>query len=342
MVLAGCLGVSAAADAGSADILHVQAADSTIDSALTLLVMQQYSAAQEQLSTTSRGTSAPNLRKCYLSFATEQTRILDYESYMVEQKQFLKYADSIKTFFEKQFAGLNGSDSTECLFYLANIYGGMGVIQAKTGSLFDGVRNAVTSVSMLKQVKKRDSLFYAADLGIGVFDYYLSTSFKWLPFVESKEENVLEAMERALLADFPYNYAAKNSLCWILIERGEFARADSFAQSVLDVYPENTIFLRIKALNALWTGKYPQALALGKRLIGISENRVPQNWSDLVAGYTVLVKCHDETGKVADACSAAEMLLSKKIPASYRDIPHVKKNIKYITSVAQKCRRGGR
>jgi len=319
----------------------VQPTGSITDSALSFLISQQYAEARKQLAATDTGAT-PELRKLYLSFAIEQTRILDYESYVVENKTFQTYADSVKTIFEQALLQLSGRDSTECLFYLANIYGGIGVIQAKTGSLFDGVKNAVTSVSMLKQVKKRDSLFYAADLGIGVFDYYLSTSFKWLPFVESKEQDGLDALERALSAEFPYNYAAKNSLCWILIERKEFARADSLAQSVLDVYPENTIFLRIKALIALWTGKYPQAIKLGKQLVVISEKRSPQNWSDLVAGYTVLVKSYEETRMPDEACIAADILLRKKIPSSHRDIPHVKKNIKYIGSVAQKCRRGGR
>ena len=325
----------------SSDSIRSVPSDSLLDTALVCLITQQYDAARKLLATDTAMTPL-NVRKRYLSFAVEQTRILDYESYMVEQKQFQGYADSLRPWFEAALPKLSGDDSTKCLFYLANLYGGISVMQAKTGRIFDGMKNAVTSISLLKLVKKRDSTFMAADLGIGIFDYYLSTSFKWLPFVENRTQEGLDAIERALSADFPYNYAAKNSYCWILIDRQEFRHADSIAQSVLDEYPDNTIFLRIKAMIALWTGKYPQALELGKQLIAISEKRQPQNWSDLVAGYTILVKGYSETGRDGEACSAASAMLSRKIPHSHLEIPHVKKNMKNITAVAQKCRKGRR
>ena len=311
---------------------------SVYDTAMQLLITQNYTASQTVLK--KRLKKYPNdIQARYLSFAVEQTRILDYESYIVEQKNFQTMADSTRVIFEKQIVTLSGLDSTICLFYLANVFGGIGVMQAKTGNWFEGVRNAVTSVSMLKQVKERQSDFYAADLGLGIFNYYLSTSLKWLPFVGNKEQEGLDAIELALQADFPYNYAAKNSLCWILIERENFRRADSIAQSVLKDYPDNTIFLRIKALIALWSGKYITALHYGKHLVDLTEKRQPLNWSDLAAGYTILVKGAYELGRVSEACQAANIFLNKKYPSQFLKIPHIKKNIKYIKNIRQDCHR---
>ncbi|MBN1760433.1 MAG: hypothetical protein JW863_19045 [Chitinispirillaceae bacterium] len=280
-----------------------------------------------------------DLKAQYLLFATEQTRILDYESYILENKSFQKMAENLRELFENRLKVLKGADSTTCLFYCANVYGGISVMQAKTGNWFDGVKNAIASVGMLKEVKSRDSTFFAADLGLGIFNYYLSTSLKWLPFVNDKEEEGLEAIIRALNAEFPYNYAAKNSLCWILIERDNFKRADSIAQSVLDEFPDNTIFLRIKALVALWTGRYKEALRDAKRLIVLTEKRAPVNWSDLVAGYTVLVQGNYEYGNKKEACAAAKLILAKRLPKEYYEIPHIKKNMKFISGIRQKCRK---
>lgn len=311
---------------------------SVYDSAMLLLINQKYSPARKIL-TTHIDRHPGDMKARYFLFAAEQTRILDYESYVIEVEKFQRMADSNRAFFEERIKELAGPDSTECLFYLANVYGGIGVMQAKTGSWFDGVKNAVTSVSMLKVVKERDSSFYAADLGLGIFHYYLSTSLKWLPFVDNKEKEGLAAIERAVEADFPYNYAAKNSLCWILIERGNFRRADSIAQAVISTYPGNTIFLRIKALIALWTGKYAEGIRYGKKLAEITERREPLNWSDLVAGYTVIVQSNYKTGRKKEACRAADYLLEKKIPGDYLKIPHIRKNLKYIRKVRQKCQR---
>ena len=74
-----------------------------------------------------------------------------------------------------------------------------------------------------------------------MFNYYLSSSFKWLPFVHGKEKEGIRLVETALNSRFPYNYAAKSSLCWILIEQQNFRKADSLARSVLDELPDNTI-----------------------------------------------------------------------------------------------------
>ncbi|MBN1578640.1 MAG: hypothetical protein JW913_18900 [Chitinispirillaceae bacterium] len=316
----------------------VDPASGIYDSAMLHLINQNYRSARTILAE-HLSCHPLDLKALYFSFAIEQTRILDYESYIVEQKRFQIMADSMKRIFETGITSLRGEDSTICLFYLANVYGGISVVQAKSGNWFDGVKNAINSVSLLKQVKKRDPGLYAADLGLGIFNYYLSTSFKWLPFFEDKEQEGLQGVRTALKADFPYNYAAKNSLCWILIERKNFRRADSIAQSVLNEFPDNTIFLRIKALVALWTGRYDEALRLGKRFIALTEKRHPANWSDLVAGYTVLVKGYNETGRKEDACYAAERILGRKIPAEYNQIPHIRKNVKYITGIRQKCRK---
>ena len=308
------------------------------DSAMIYLINQQYRETEKILSAHIR-LKPLDLRARYLLFAAEQTRILDYESYSIENRKFQQMADELRTLLEERLKVLRGADSTTCLFYCANVYGGISVMHAKSGDWFDGVKNAVTSVSLLKQVKKRDSTFYAADLGLGIFNYYLSTSLRWLPFVEAKEEEGLDAIERALGADFPYNYAAKNSLCWILIERQNFRKADSIAQSVLKEFPKNTIFLRIKALVALWTGSYREALHYGHRLVDLTDKRSPVNWSDLVAGYTILVQGNYETGNWKQSGAAAQLILNKKMPSAYREIPHIKKNLKYIAGIRQKCRK---
>jgi tetratricopeptide (TPR) repeat protein len=313
-------------------------ATSIYDSAMVHLIRQHYDRAASVLSAHLE-TNPLDLKAWYLQFAVEQTRILDYESYIFENKSFQVMADTIRRLFESRLQALHGTDSTTCLFYCANVYGGISVMQAKSGNWFDGVKNAIKSVSMLRLVKKRDSTFYAADLGLGIFNYYLSTSLKWLPFIDAKESEGIESIFRALNADFPYNYAAKNSLCWILIEQENFKRADSLAMSALREFPDNSIFLRIKALIALWSGSYMEALYYGHRLIGLTEKRVPLNWSDLITGYTVLVQGNYENGNIKESVDAARIILEKKVPCEYLDIPHIKKNMKYISGIRQKYRK---
>jgi tetratricopeptide (TPR) repeat protein len=307
----------------------------SLDSALQLLVKQNYTESLELIADYLKENPQSN-EAAYLSVAIEQTKILDFESYLIEGKSFMIKADSVKKVLEERVKTLKGKDSTECIFYIANIYGGISVIQAKTGEWFNSVGNAVTSVSLLKQVLARDPQFYAANLGIGVFDYYLSTSFKWMPFVEDRMSEGLESVEAALKAPYPYNDAAKNSLCWILAERKEFRKADSLAQSVLDKNPTSTIFLRIKMIVNFWDGKYKTALTYAEKLIYLSENRNPVNWSDLIAGYDIYASCYDKLGNKKGAYDSSVRLLSKSIPQEYCKIPHIKKHLKNVSLIRDK------
>jgi tetratricopeptide (TPR) repeat protein len=308
---------------------------SSLDSAKKSLVTQKYDSAKAIL-LRSLAHTPENTEALYLLVANEQTRILDYESYLVDGKQFELYADSIRKVFGQLLPRLHGADSLRCLLYIANIDGGVSVIEAKTGNWFDGVKNGLSSISILKQVKAAAPHWNEANLGIGIFEYYLCTSLKWLPFIDANGEKGIDCIRKAINAGYPYNFAAKNSYCWILIEQSKFDLADSIAASVLVEIPGNTIFIRIRALIALWTQQYKKALPLAQKLIAISEKRSPVNWSDLVSGYYVLASSYDNLNMRNECLQNAEKILSRTIPPEYRDIPHIKKNLSHVAEIQEK------
>jgi tetratricopeptide (TPR) repeat protein len=212
-------------------------------------------------------------------------------------------------------------------------------MMAKRGVWIDGAKAGLASQGLYKQVKKLDRDHAGADLGLGVFDYYFGTNLKWVPFVAGASvEKGLEAMERSLNAPFPFNYAAKSTYCWMLIDRKEYKKADSLARTVLAENAGNTIFLRIRALTALWTGDYESALKLGGKLIDLSQGRKPANWSDLVSGYYIVASSYDNLGQKDKAHEAADKAIGYNIPAKYKNIPHVKENLKRIAAIWVECR----
>lgn len=308
-----------------------------LDSVQLDLVKQKYSSAQKKLSNYLQKN--PNdINALYLHLAVYQTEILDYESYHVDSPKYITVADSIKSVLEKRIVSLKGKDSLICLFYLANVYGGISLMHAKTGNWIDGVKCGMNSVSLLKQVKKALPSFYAAYLGIGVFNYYFSTSLHWLPFANGRWQEGLSNIETAVNSEFPFNYAAKNSLCWILIERKDYKRADSIATSVLLEFPYNTIFLRIKALVNLRCGNYQEAIKNASLLLSLSQVRDPVNWSDFVASYYILVESYFQSGMISEMRCAADAILKEEIPQDYSSVPHIKKNLKCIKEHREEVR----
>jgi len=303
------------------------------------MVRQKYKEAAELIN--SRLRENPNdFHALYTLVTIEQTRILDYESYTIDGRRFIALSDSVRKVLDNSLRSLRGEDSLAALFYSANLLGGAGLIQAKCSEWFSGARNAMASANLLRQVKRVDPNHLGADLGIGTFEYYFGTSLKWIPFVSGGNvERGIEAVERSLDAPFPFNYAAKSTYCWILIDRKQYKKADSLARSVLVQYPGNSVFLRIRALIALWSGDYKSALPFGEKVVEIAEKRAPVNWSDLVMGYYIIIKSHEHFGHKDKAFAAAQKALSIQIPAAFRNIPHVKDNLKYISDIHSKYNR---
>ncbi|MFP4418280.1 MAG: hypothetical protein ACLFSB_13500 [Chitinispirillaceae bacterium] len=301
------------------------------------LVRQEYDEARRYLNT-ALSIDRDNSDALYLLATVEQTELLDYESYTIHGEEFLRLADSILGVFERKESK---SKDIKNLFYIGNICGGKGIIKAKTGNWIGAVKDALESVSYLKKVKSEAPDFYAAYLGVGVFNYYLSQNLKWIPFLGDKSDEGLRDIKRATQARFPYNYAAKNTLAWILIDRKEFGAADSIVASVLTDYPNNTIFLRIRARIALWTGRYDKAIAVAEKLCGLSEKRKPVNWSDLLSGYQIVAQSYEKKKDYTSCYQTARKALNCKVPSSYRQIGYVQQHSDYLKNILKDYKRYG-
>lgn len=307
--------------------------DAAIDSAMIQLVNQNYSRARMFLDS-AFVIDPKSADALYLKVTVDQTELLDYESYAIHGEEFLKLADSVLDLLNLIS---KSSDKNTIDFYRGNILGGKGIIKAKTGNWMGAVGDAMKSVSILKDVISRDSSFYAAYLGVGVFNYYLSQNLKWVPFMGDKSQEGLRLIEKSCRAQFPFNYAANNTLAWILIDRKEFRKADSIVNAVLSMHPENTIFLRIKARLALWTGRYDKAIQSGTQLYELSEQRKPVNWSDLLSGYQIVVESYAKKKDYQSCGVMVEKAMGYTIPAPYDQIEYVSRHSEFLRQMKDKC-----
>jgi tetratricopeptide (TPR) repeat protein len=310
-------------------------ANRLLDSAKIHLVNQAYTRAANCLDRILR-VDPCNAEAVYLQLAIEQTRILDYESYTIDADYFLEQANTSIGKLSGLLPNQHGRDSLLCLFYIGNIQGGISVIQAKVGNWPTAVKSGASSIGAFKRVIRAMPEYYPAYLGLGIFNYYISQNLKWLPFFTDRRKEGLEQIRIATGAEAPYSYSAKNSLCWVLLERNEYHTADSIASLVLAELPANTIFIRLKARIAYWQHDYPEAMAWAKKLVVLSEKRIPVNWSDLLSGYQILVGGSDAAGKKSECLAYCRKALARPVPDPYTKISYVKKHLRYITDVQKK------
>jgi len=305
------------------------------DSTDFFLMAQQYQKALD-LARILLNRNPANIEALNLICTIKQTEILDYEAYSIDGAGYIGYADSALSVISGCLDNKRGKDSLDALFYIASILGGKGIILAKNGSWPSAVACALRSSGYLKQIIKIDPSYFAAYYGIGIFNYYLSRNLKWLPFFGDRREEALHQLAQAAIAPFPYNYAAKNSLCWILIERNELASADSIASETIEKYPDNTLFLRIKIRTSIGLMHWNTARLTAQKLIEISSLRTPPNWADMISGYQALACCCDNMGLYSDCREAAGKALSLKVPEAYCKIAFVKKHLKYLADIKKK------
>jgi tetratricopeptide (TPR) repeat protein len=319
----------------NAPVLCAPAPSAEMDSVKIYLIGQRYDAAAQTVKKI-LSENPGNIEALYLGSAIRQTAILDYESYAIDGERTITLAESTFSAVSRRLHGQKGKDSIDCLFYMGSILGGQGVVKGKTGNWPGAIKNAFASVNYFKQTLSLDSTYYAGYFGIGVYNYYLSKQLKWLPFFGDKRAEAIAQLQKATRAPFPYDYIARNSLCWIHIERNELDQADSLASSVLSKYPDNTLFIRIKIRIDLAKRRWPQAITGAGKLVSLSSGRTPVNWADIVSGYQAMVFGYEQMKKRGESLKAAGAVLSLPIPEEFRKIPFVKRHLKYVAEIRKK------
>jgi len=315
--------------------LSASAASSPFDSAKTCLTNQNYQKAETILKRICL-QHPDDINAAYLVCAVRQTKILDYESYTIEKDDFSQCADATLRTLNRLLPLQHGLDSLHCLFYIGSVFGGVSVMAAKVGNWPSAIQSGLRSVDYFSDVLKADSSFYPAYFGVGVFDYYTSRNLGWMPFVRDKSEESIERIRRATKADAPYSFAAWNSLCWILCERKQYNAADSAVTALLKIYPENTLFIRLKARIAYYKCDWHTAIVWAQKLAEISEKRAVVNWSDYLSGCQILSVAYDALGMENECNAICKKALALTIPDPAAKISYVKKHLKSIAEMQKK------
>jgi len=307
--------------------------DQSVYSILNLVMKQEYDSAYKICDQRIKADSM-DIDSRYLKLVTLQSQLADYESYSLEGLRCISMAESLITFLESATAIRNSPDDKEKTDFLkGNIYGILSIIKAKRGSILSSIRDARLSYGHFKRLEKSQSFFPDVLYGLGLFDYYIGDNLKWIPGVGKRARSGLDMLYAASKSNSPFRYGAKNSLVWVLLERGDFKEADSIASEVLQEYPGNTLFLQVKSRAAFGTRQYQRAIELAEQLISLSLKRDVINWSDVLSGYQLIASCHIKLGNKKKAQEIASEGLSYELCDDTLRIEWVQKHRNYLMSL---------
>lgn len=300
--------------------------DQSVYSILDLVMKQEYDSAYKICNLRIMADSMDTDSR-YLKLVTLQSQLADYESYSLDGLRCISMAESLITFLDNTMSIRSSPEDKEKTdFFKGNIYGVLGIIKAKRGSILSSIRDARLSYEYFKKLKKSPSFSPDVFYGLGLFDYYIGDNLKWIPGVGKRARSGLDMLYAASRSDSPFRYGAKNSLVWVLMEREDFGEADSIASEVLEKYPGNTLFLQVRSRAAFGTKQYQRAIELAEQLISISLKRKVINWSDVLSGYQLIASCHIKMGNKKKAQEIASEGLAYELSDDTLQIEWVQKH----------------
>ncbi|NLL12484.1 MAG: hypothetical protein GX267_03670 [Fibrobacter sp.] len=307
--------------------------DQAVYSILDLVMKQEYDSAYKICNLRITADSM-DIDSRYLKLVTLQSQLADYESYSLDGLRCIAMAESLITFLDNAMSIRSSPEEKEKADFLkGNIYGVLGIVKAKRGSILSSIRDARLSYEHFKRLKQSPSFLPDVLYGLGLFDYYIGDNLKWIPGVGKRARSGLEMLYTASKSDSPFRYGAKNSLVWVLMERGEFREADSIASEVLEKYPGSTLFLQVKSRAAFGNRQYQHAIELAEQLISLSLKRKVINWCDVLSGYQLIASCHIKLGNKKKAQEIASEGLAYELSDDTLRIEWVQKHRNSLMSI---------
>jgi len=148
--------------------------------------------------------------------------------------------------------------------------GSRAVYDARKGSWWSATRRGIKAKRAFTECIRSDSTFYDAYVGLGSFHYWRTVktrSVNWLPFVQDDREEGLRELNLAINRSLFSVDFARNALMWILIDKEDYAEAESLAVEMQRKYPEGRKFLWGIAEARLKLNNYTGAEAVFAELI---------------------------------------------------------------------------
>jgi len=218
----------------------------------------------------------------FFEAAAIQTRMMDYENY--EQEDLFKsLLDATITLAKTKLK----KDKTDAwaYFYLGSAYGYLALNKAKQDNFLEAFRYTRHSLNALGKSIKLDTTLYDAYLGIGMFKYYqgkFSKYLSWMPFVNDEREAGIAMIRTAMTKSKFSQYSALNSLCWILIEEGQYHDADSLLNQAMSEFPDTRLFLWAAAKSAREQQRWQDAISYYKQILNsFKEENVSSPYNEL-------------------------------------------------------------
>jgi hypothetical protein len=155
-------------------------------------------------------------------------------------------------------------------------------------------------------------VFYDAYLGRGAYRYAVATHaslVSWLPFIPSAESGWKDMWLAVDSSKFS-RYSALSSLVWFVLEKKDYALADSICRAGLERFPGCRSFLWAKLAMHQRQKQWAETESVAQDLLQQYLAHPDNNGYDVTGLYATLMTCADSLGRADDALNYARQGLA--------------------------------
>ncbi len=227
-----------------------------------------------------------------------------------DEQVYLNLLKKVRTMCEEI---LKNEDNLWAEFYLGSSYAYQAVYEGLKKNYLETFNYGTKGGRMLQLIIKKDSLFYDAYLGAGIYEYFWARASRYLPFLKLADGNVAEAIRKLHIAAEKSLYSgptARNSLVFIYGEEKTFDIATKIIDSLVLQYPDSKTFHWNKAELEFKKKNYDTALNIYKWLFDQYVNNT--NYSNLAQCKLYIGKCYYELKNRAEAKKVLKEVIGYK------------------------------
>lgn len=219
--------------------------DSGVHSSLTngidLIIKQKYKSAEGEFARLCKANPSMPLWNLYYA-AAKLAEAYDY-GYDYESKEIEFHLNEAlhksEVLLEKE------SENIWYIYFYALSKGYLAYYNGLNSNWFSTAKYGLSSIDSFEKCISKDSSFFDAYVGIGVFKYWKSRKsefLSWLPFVSNEKSKGINYLLKAQKHNSYNSYIAAYNLIWILIEEGKNEEAVKTALKALRQYPDTRLF----------------------------------------------------------------------------------------------------
>ncbi|MGD9898369.1 MAG: tetratricopeptide repeat protein [Calditrichaceae bacterium] len=202
------------------------------------------------------------------------------------QKGEKKFIDALNKVIRKTDNYLESNpdiDSTafaKIAFYAGSAYGYLAYYDGQCGKWYPALSNGMKAKKYLERAVELDSTLYDAYLGLGTYNYWVSSRVRhvlWLPFIPDNREQGIEYIKKTVRNKSYSKYMAMHQLIYVLLDYKDYKEAEILAEKVVKAYPESQFMWWANAHTYFKSKKYRQAVTSYLKILSLMEKNPESN-----------------------------------------------------------------